>query len=521
MLRTFRTGMIRRYEKEDILLQRKAVLLMYTDLFFITVLTMIALTMMLLSIDLNQKLSVLLIVGIGVMGGLISLFLLRYKSYMSASVTLIIMICILFGFGLAGKYYLSPHTGFGMFVFSSAAVVFTALFTTITVTTLVAVLLAGYGTVYYFMVAGTLQGIHAESIQNVFVDWFFALVLTYFFSVMIIKTMTSVLALVSEESDRNRSQYELIRSLFQTCAATSERLSFSSEEMSGASERLSSDAQGQAASLEEITSTLTELNAHFANIEQNTVDSFGVLKGHLEHFGTLSGLINGLKDVTTEVAGTYARIRGHIDEAKTSLKKTAASNAMMVENTGKVNEIAVLIGDFFERINLLSLNASIEAARAGDAGRGFAVVADEIGKLADQSAANLKEVTDLIDDSSRGVEESDKSNRMLAGVVERIFGELDTLDDRMGRLFGQIEQQNLLKTDLEGNTENLKGQSEETNAALAEQKNALDQVASAVIHINEITQSNASYAEELSSTSRMIQVLAKELAARVAQGQED
>lgn len=66
------------------------------------------------------------------------------------------------------------------------------------------------------------------------------------------------------------------------------------------------------------------------------------------------------------------------------------------ERTQDISEILAIINDMAARTNMLALNASIEAARAGDAGRGFTVVAAEIRKLAERSISSTSSIADII-----------------------------------------------------------------------------------------------------------------------------
>lgn len=96
------------------------------------------------------------------------------------------------------------------------------------------------------------------------------------------------------------------------------------------------------------------------------------------------------------------------------------------EGAAKIQSVVTLITEISNKINLLALNASIEAARAGDAGRGFAVVADEVSKLAVSTAFSIKEIKQLVFTSSekteRGVIEVSHVANLFKEIIQRITG---------------------------------------------------------------------------------------------------
>jgi twitching motility protein PilJ len=104
-------------------------------------------------------------------------------------------------------------------------------------------------------------------------------------------------------------------------------------------------------------------------------------------------------------------IREHIQETSKRIKRLG-------ESSQEIGDIVELINDIAEQTNILALNASIQAAMAGEAGRGFAVVADEVQRLAERSANATKQIEALVKaiqaDTNEAVISMEKST---SGVV--------------------------------------------------------------------------------------------------------
>lgn len=109
-----------------------------------------------------------------------------------------------------------------------------------------------------------------------------------------------------------------------------------------------------------------------------------------------------------------------VEEGSESVRATVEGMRAIAESSEQISEIITVITEIAEQTNLLSLNAAIEAARAGAHGKGFAVVADEVGKLAQRSSEAAKEITKLIRGSSARVADGTKLSDQSRLALEKI-----------------------------------------------------------------------------------------------------
>jgi methyl-accepting chemotaxis protein len=104
----------------------------------------------------------------------------------------------------------------------------------------------------------------------------------------------------------------------------------------------------------------------------------------------LSTIIEEMNLVIQKTLGNTKAISIEAMSGEEALRSMSLSMNQIVESSKDMKNIIEIINTISEKINLLALNASIEAARAGHAGKGFAVVALEISRLADQTASSEK-----------------------------------------------------------------------------------------------------------------------------------
>ncbi len=172
--------------------------------------------------------------------------------------------------------------------------------------------------------------------------------------------------------------------------------------------------------LDRIAQSMEELNSVAQNQSATTEENSSALKEMVASIKNILLMINN-KIETVELLQKKA------NDGVEIMEETATSFARVIEQIGNINDMMDLISGIATQTNLLAMNASIEAAHAGDSGKGFAVVADEVRKLAESSSKNsdevaksLKLLTATIGETKESVSKSGKSFNIIQSNVDTV-----------------------------------------------------------------------------------------------------
>lgn len=203
-----------------------------------------------------------------------------------------------------------------------------------------------------------------------------------------------------------------------------------------------------------IQSAITEIDAGVTQLDTNSEDC-------LTQMDSLSGKIGTVADGTKEIITMTQHASSSINDGLSSMsvltdsaQKTSEITdhviqaiEVLAEKSRSIGQIVETINSIAKKTNLLSLNASIEAASAGEAGRGFAVVAEQIRKLADQSAASAGQIQVIIDDivtTTYGVvdvaKEAESTVEFQKKAVAKTTDSFVTMDSQIHTLLDSISE---------------------------------------------------------------------------------
>lgn len=286
---------------------------------------------------------------------------------------------------------------------------------------------------------------------------------------------------------------EQLRSLIRRVQNATYMVTSSADEIVSESTKLSEESESQSVQIESTSERVLAITTEFEDLSRQSEGSAVVAQKARETanrgFQAVSNTVQGMERIREQVHATSKRIK------------------RLGESSQEVGEIVQLISDIADRTSILALNASIQAAMAGDAGQGFAVVAEAVERLAERSNDATKQISTLI--KAIQVETTEAISDMEEATREVVEG--TQLATQAGQTLEEITE---VSTTLESLIQTV------SEAAL-QQSTAAKEVAATMTQISESTKRSAEKARISTETVTTLAMYASQLGNSVSQFQLD
>ena len=258
---------------------------------------------------------------------------------------------------------------------------------------------------------------------------------------------------------------------------------------------ISQSAEGTASSATELSATTEQVNRTTEELRRSTEQERLAMERSSAALEEMNANIQQVKQSTLRAEELAARSQEAGQQGLMAVKDTGRAMEAIEESSSKVNRIITVITDIARQTNLLSLNAAIEAAKAGAMGKGFAVVAEEVRKLAERSGTAAKEITALIQESTERVGFGTESVKEASRSLERIEGHVRENAGQLKEIANAMDEQGRA--------------SEEVVQAMESATQMVERNASAATQLSATVQETARTTEELASLAQQLQTLTR------------
>jgi methyl-accepting chemotaxis protein len=288
-----------------------------------------------------------------------------------------------------------------------------------------------------------------------------ALIIGALFSTSISKAMTTISQQLSQGADEVAS---------------------ASSQISSTAEQLSSSSIEQASAIQETASSVEEMSSMVGKNAENAKRSATTARDGMAAAETGKNVVTEMLTAMTE-----------IDSATKEIGE-------VVKLISQIESKTKVIDDIVFKTQLLSFNASVEAARAGEHGKGFAVVAEEVGNLAQMSGNAAKEISDMLSQSL------DRVDRLITSSKQKVEVGL-----QVGKRCGDVLE------DLVTKVSQINDMANEIAGASEEQARGVTEINKAMNQMDQMTQQNASAAQQSASSSGELAQQAESMRASVGE----
>jgi methyl-accepting chemotaxis protein len=298
-------------------------------------------------------------------------------------------------------------------------------------------------------------------------------------------------------------------------AAATEEVSANMKEMAASTEELNAGMDSLSTNGEEMNGNMTTISAaaEEANVNLSTVASATEeVTANMEPINeasqrtsqSVSTVASAVEEMTASISDVRDRCQQAADESEQAATRSRETNAVMqklVDSAREIGKVVDMINNIAEQTNMLALNASIEAAGAGEAGMGFAVVANEVKDLASQTGEATKAISRQIDEIQTNADSSSKATQQGTEAMEQMKESNEGILQAVQEQALSVEEISKSMGDVGQETNEVTRRVGEATSGVQEVTRSVQEISSGIA---EVTQNVGSASTGVQEISRMV-----------------
>lgn len=307
-----------------------------------------------------------------------------------------------------------------------------------------------------------------------------------------------------------------MRGMIASIYSVSDKLHSQADNSNAVSDQMLDASTTQSQSMKELNSTVEQLSLSVNDIAQNATTLAMVVADTRKNSEEVDDKMKETVTISRQGKSDMQRVGAAMTDINDSVLHLQEAIDKVGKASSEITNITNVIAGIADQTNLLSLNASIEAARAGEAGKGFAVVAGEIGQLAQTSADSVRDIENLIheindlvkdavsqaDGSAGNINESSRLVEDALKTFDAIFNNIDAVSGLVQQVIEKVEKVDDVASNVAAISEEQAASSEEilaTSDTMVEQANHITDNSKTVANdARELTESAQELADQVS-----------------------